>query len=91
MPNPKRSVSDFVSKTREQRWLGGQKCRTCQLKNRKAVETACAEFSKLRREGTTQMPWSTFVREFLKPDHGYLLNHRSLVSHLEKCLGQEVP
>lgn len=91
MPNPKRSVSDFVAKAEEKQWLGGQRCRTCTLKNRAAIEKACAEFSKLRRERATQMPWSTFVREFLKTNHGYNLNHRSLLKHLETCLGQEVP
>jgi hypothetical protein len=66
----------------------GHPCLTCRLPNRKAIDKDCLEFTKLRNAGTTHISWAQFTASHMRSEHSYSHNYRSLMNHMEKCLGQ---
>lgn len=79
MPN----MDEFLKKAR---WSsGGSTCQTCKHVRSKEIDRACDEFISHRAAGKTTMPWSVFLRHFLRKELNYTLQYNSLRHHMEKC------
>ena len=83
-------LTKFLKSPAVVRARGGRTCQTCEHVRRKRVEAEAAEFNEARRRRETDAPWGTWFKhvvvERLKYDH----DCRSLLRHLEKCLGWKI-
>jgi hypothetical protein len=67
----------------------GSPCRTCPHPKRAQVEADAKRLLAERKKGS-RISWDYFAKHHLAAEYDYDLDGRSLVRHLEKCLGLEV-
>lgn len=83
------SVKKFLSSVKPGKWSGGHPCTTCRHPRSKEIEKACVAFDKERAARRTRMPWSVLVRDYLRTEFDFQHDTRSLMRHMEKCLGKK--
>lgn len=84
--DPTAAVDELLA-TDDRRWAGGQPCATCQHPRVEEIDRACQHLNEKRAAGETSYPWSTFLRNHLRPVYDYKPTAASLKRHLENCRG----
>lgn len=69
---------------------GGSKCKTCTFEKREEVEWECQRWNEMRRDRVTHAPWKMLHAELRKRLDYPARSWKSLVAHLEDCLGWQV-